>query len=387
MKKIRILGTRGIPAQHGGFETFAEHLALHLTKQDWEVVVYCQEEGQGKTYETTWKGIKLIHIPVKQKRALGTIIFDWKATLHSCKDKNLALVLGYNTAIFSILYRLLGIKSIMNMDGIEWKRHKWSKLEKIWLHFNERCGRWFSNHLIADHPEIKNYLKKETNENKITMIPYGADEIHNADESILTQYGLKKREYAIVIARPEPENSIYEIVHAFSQRKRNIKLVVLGNYDKAENLYKEKVFSAASGEVIFPGAIYDKEQVSALRYHALFYAHGHQVGGTNPSLVEALGAGSPVLAHNNKYNKWVVKESSQFFSSKDECAEKITHLLENKADLEQMRIKSKENFRENFTWLKILSAYEELLSDWAGTEVEVEIKKHTTTNAPYDPKN
>jgi len=206
------------------------------------------------------------------------------------------LTLGYNTAVFCLAYRLKGIANLINMDGIEWRRQKWSTLERVWLYFNERAGCWLGNHLIADHPEIKAHLATRVANSKITMIPYGADRIDNADSGVLAQYGLQPGGYAMVIARPEPENSILEIVAAFSRKPRGMRLVVLGRYD-LEMPYHKQVMDAASAEVMFPGAIYDKATVSALRFHSALYAHGHQVGGTNPSLVEAMGAGSAVLAH------------------------------------------------------------------------------------------
>ena len=168
-----------------------------------------------------------------------------------------------------------------------------------WLYLNERAGCWLGNHLIADHPEIKAHLTTRVADAKITMIPYGADRIDNPDSGVLAQYGLQPGGYAMVIARPEPENSILETVAAFSRKPRGMKLVVLGQYDPQKMLYHKQVRDAASDEVLFPGAIYEKATVSALRFHSAIYAHGHQVGGTNPSLVEAMGAGSAVLAHGN----------------------------------------------------------------------------------------
>ena len=205
------------------------------------------------------------------------------------------------------------------MDGIEWKRDKWTFLERTWLYINERAGCWLGNHLIADHPEIKKHLTTRVSKNKITMIPYGSDEINTPDLTHLKPYDLEPNRYAIVIARPEPENSILEIVTAFSSKKRNKKLVVLGNYDKADPEYSKKVNDAASDEVIFPGAIYDKSVIQALRFYALLYVHGHTVGGTNPSLVEALGAGNAVLAHDNKFNRWVAGEGNKYFKDIKQC--------------------------------------------------------------------
>jgi len=214
-KKLNILGIRGIPAQHGGFETFAEDLSNYLIKQGWEVIVYCQEEGKGDIYETNWKGVKRVHIPVSGAGALSTIIFDFKCMIHSIKSSGLFLVLGYNTAIFITLLRIFGKKSITNMDGIEWKRSKWSFLIKIWFRVNEWFGCKVSNHLVADHPSIKAHLSDIAPSKKISVIPYGAIIVDTANKAVLDKYALKPNEYSILIARPEPENSILEVVSAF----------------------------------------------------------------------------------------------------------------------------------------------------------------------------
>lgn len=359
--KIQILGIRGIPAQHGGFETFAEHFALYLVRKNWDVTVYCQEDGSGPVYEDSWNGVNLIHIPVATQGAKGTMIFDWKSTLLAAGKRVPVLTLGYNTAVFCILYRLKGIKNIINMDGIEWRRGKWSHLERAWLYLNEKAGAWVGNHLVADHPEIKNHLKCFTSDQKVTVIPYCANIIDSANSDVLEQYGLKPNKYAIIIARPEPENSILEAVRAFSKKKRAMTLVVLGKYTPEKNKYHQLVINAASDEVKFVGAIYDPQIVQALRFYARLYIHGHTVGGTNPSLVEALGAKSAVLAHDNRFNRWVAGESSRYFSSEDECARKLDLLLTDDDLILKMKAGSDEQIRNNFTWQKIHSSYENLL--------------------------
>ena len=361
---LRILGTRGIPAQHGGFETFAERLALYLVDKGWEVTVYCQEDDGEQIFEDRWNGVRLVHIPVRQQGARGTIVFDWKSTLHAANEPGLVLTLGYNTAVFCALYRLKGIANLINMDGIEWRRQKWSVLERAWLYLNERMGCWLGNHLIADHPEIKRHLVSRVSESKITMIPYGADRIDVADLAVTAQYGLMPSQYALVIARPEPENSILEIVLAFSRKSYGMKLVVLGQYDYENILYHRQVLDAASDEVVFLGAIYDKQVVSVLRFHSLLYVHGHQVGGTNPSLVEALGAGNPVLAHDNCFNRWVAGSGAQYFIDEQACAEQFDLLLNNQTKLLQMQRESIKRHEEIFTWEKVLGEYEELLKQW-----------------------
>jgi glycosyltransferase involved in cell wall biosynthesis len=363
-KELCILGTRGVPASHGGFETFAERLSLYLTNKGWNITVYCQENGTGKIYESYWNDIKLIHIPVNSSGALSTILFDWKSTLHASRTNALILTLGYNTAIFSILYRLKKNINIINMDGIEWKREKWSVLERTWLFLNERIGCYVGNHLIADHPEIKNHLCKYVHSDKVATIPYGSDNIQNSDNTVLDRYSLKPFEYAIVIARPEPENSILEIVSAFSRKKRQKKLVILGNYDKCNPEYKNKILASASDEILFLGAIYDQDIVNSLRYNALIYIHGHQVGGTNPSLVEALGAKNPVLAHNNKFNRWVAGESNRYFSTISECDSILSEILDDREKLNSMSESSKSIHYEHFMWDTILMSYENLLTEY-----------------------
>ena len=362
-KKINILGTRGIPASHGGFESFAEKLAPYLVEHGWEVVVYCQESGNQPISEDVWNGVRLIKIAVNNEGPLGSFIFDWKSTCHAAKAGGLALTLGYNTAVFCFVHRLKGIKNLINMDGIEWKREKWSMPMKAWFYINEWAGSMLGNHLIADHPQIGKHLQRNAKAEKITVIPYGSDRVEDADPKIIEAYDLLPNNYAIIIARPEPENSIIEIVSAFSQKPRGYKLVVLGKYDQ-EVKYQRETTQVASEEVIFLGAIYDQDIVKALRFHSVLYVHGHRVGGTNPSLVEALGAGNPVLAHDNKFNRWVAGEDQFYFSNEAECAEKFDKLLNNDKDFDHEKNASIKQHQTKFTWEKVLSEYRELFEKW-----------------------
>lgn len=362
--RLTILGTRGIPARHGGFESFAEKLCIFLQAKNWDISIYCQETGGGRITETTWKGIRRIHIPTNDDRALDTILFDWKATRHALKQDGLFLTLGYNTAIFNVMQRIKGQTNVINMDGIEWRRDKWGVIAKTWFWLNERIGCWVGNHLVADHPRIKDHLATRVNADKITMIPYGGDEVLEADVSLLEPYGLEAGRYSIIIARPEPENSFLEMVRAFSSKRRNHHLVVLGNFDPRQNVYHRQVMDAASDEVIFPGAIYETPVVQALRFYCRFYLHGHRVGGTNPSLVEALGAGCAVIAQDNHFNRWVAGEEAAYFANEAACAQLFNQLLTDDARLEKMRAASRREFQARFTWEHILGQYEALLTQW-----------------------
>ena len=361
---LRILGTRGIPAAHGGFETFAEHLALYLVEHGWQVTVYCQEDGPGPVFEDTWKGVRRVRMPVVNGGVVGTIVFDWKSTLHASREKGPILTLGYNTAVFCVVYRLKGLANVINMDGIEWRRQKWGTIAKAWFWLNDWAGCLLGNHLVADHPEIKKHLQTRVDGKKIGTIAYGADAVITADASILKTYGLTENGYAILIARAEPENSIIDIVKAWSRRYRGVKLVVLGKYDFS-HAYQHAARSAAGPEVVFLGAIYEKPVVQALRFFARFYVHGHQVGGTNPSLVESLGAGNAILAHDNPYNRWVAGGGGLYFSGVDDCAAKIDHLLGDAEFLARLKAASRLQHTEHFTWPQILAEYKLLLSGWA----------------------
>ena len=362
-KELVVLGIRGLPAGHGGFETFAEYLCPFLIGKGWSVTVYCQEDGDGVMYESEWQGVKRIHIPVKNEGPLGTIIFDLKSVWHARKNKGLHLTLGYNTACFNIIQRLYGITNVINMDGIEWKRQKWGSVAKTWFWLNERFGCWFGNHLVADHPKIEDHLATRVARKKITMISYGGPDVSEANEAVLADYGLVKNEYAIIIARPEPENSILEVVEAFSAKPRSHKLVVLGKFLDS-NLYHQQVIAAASNDVVFPGAIYEAEKVAALRFYARFYVHGHQVGGTNPSLVEGLAAGCAVIAHDNKFNRWVAGNGAFYFANKAHLSEFLDQDYLNDNFVEQKSAAAKEQFITKFQWDDILAQYETLLTKY-----------------------
>jgi glycosyltransferase involved in cell wall biosynthesis len=358
--KLNILGIRGLPAAHGGFETFAEKLALYLIEKGWSVNVYCQVSDSNTPSVDAWRGIKRTNIYVKGDGAVSTVIFDFKVSTQ-CRDKSgVNLLLGYNTAVFNIVQRLYQQPLVVNMDGIEWRRDKWGLVAKTWFWLNEKLGSYIGNHLVADHPEIKKHLSRNVKQEKITMIPYGADDVRDADISLLDIYQIQAGSYSVIIARPEPENSIFEMVQAFSSKPRNHKLVVLGNFKK-DNPYHERVKNVASSEVLFVGAIYDQAVVSALRFFSRLYLHGHRVGGTNPSLVEAMGAGCAVLAHNNKFNRWVAGDGGSYFDDMEHCAELMDKLFSDDEYVNSLKKQSKARFYEKFTWEQVLQQYEELL--------------------------
>ncbi len=225
---------------------------------------------------------------------------------------------------------------------------------------NERAGCWLGNHLVADHPQIKLHLQALVAEDKITTIAYGADAVTAAPVEPVLGLGLQPGKFLTLIARPEPENSILEVVQGFSSKPRGHELVVLGHYDDSQP-YHRAVRHAAGAEVRFVGGIYDKKVVQALRFHSTAYVHGHQVGGTNPSLVEAMGAGNPVIAHDNPFNRWVAGDGATYFRGADTFSDQLDRLLPDPTRLSALRAQAGLRFDAMFRWSDILDQYESLL--------------------------
>jgi glycosyltransferase involved in cell wall biosynthesis len=360
-KTVRILGTHGVPAAYGGFETAAENVALFLASRGWRVIVYCQLDGTGPIREDTWHELERVLIPIDIEGWRGTSKFDLLSIRHACKSHDLCLTFGYNTAIFNVLQRIKGIPNVVNMDGIEWSRSRWGFFRQAILYTNERIACWVGNHLIADHPEIEKFLLTRAPRRKLTTITYGADPVAERPATAAVSRGLEPGRYLTLICRPIPENSIAELVKGFSRKPRGYKLALLGEYTPDEDHYHRLIVESASDEVVFLGAIYDKAEVEALRFHSAAYLHGHTVGGTNPSLVEAMAAGNPVIAHDNAYNRWVVENGAVYFSTEDDVADRLDEILTSPTRLEQMSAASLRRYEAEFTWERVAGQYEQLL--------------------------
>lgn len=361
MPTVRILGTHGVPAEYGGFETAAENVALFLASRGWRVIVYCQVDGKGHLRKDAWNGLERILIPVGIEGWRGTSKFDLMSIRHAAKFDDLCLTFGYNTAIFNLLQRVKGIPNVINMDGIEWSRSRWGFFRQAILYTNERIACVVGNHLIADHPEIEKFLLTRAPGRKLTTITYGAHPVSDAPVGAVVSRGLEPGRYMTLICRPIPENSILELVRGFSRKPRGYRLALLGEYTPESDPYHHQVLDAASDEVTFLGSIYDRAEVEALRFHSAMYLHGHTVGGTNPSLVEAMAAGNPVIAHDNPYNRWVAEGAAVYFSTEQDVSDQLDQLLASPARLKQMHLASLQRHEEEFTWEHVAGQYEQLL--------------------------
>lgn len=371
---MRILGTHGVPAAYGGFETAAENVALYLGDRGWNVVVYCQLPGDGPIESDDWNGIERISIFEPKDGWRGTSAFDRVSIRHALnfyRRGDVWLTFGYNTAIYDIRPRLRRVPNVINMDGMEWTRKRWGLVKGAILLANERIAGMIGTVLIADHPVIGAYLRRHFGGRRVQTIAYGAHEVIEAPAAPVEELDLVPGRYAMVVCRPIAENSVLEIVSAWSKTHRGMPLVVVGPYGDSDP-YHVQVKAAASDEVRFPGAIFDPDRMRSLRLHAALYLHGHTVGGTNPSLVEAMAAGNAVIAHDNRYNRWVAGPENAYFSEVEDLAGRLDELLADPSARRAMGEASRARFRAEFTWSIIGRQYENALLTALGEQTHVE---------------
>lgn len=323
--------------------------------------MYCQEPGEGPIRTDVWRGIERVLIPVSIEGWRGTSLFDWRSIRHAARHRDVCLTFGYNTAVFNVIQRFRRIPLVINMDGIEWSRARWGLARQTILYVNERIACYVGNELIADHPEIETYLRSRARASKITMITYGADSVTQAPSDVPRGYGLEPGRYLTLICRPIPENSVLELVKGFVARPRGMKLAILGKYDPEADSYHREVMAAADDSVAFLGPVYDAGTVASLRFHSLMYLHGHTVGGTNPSLVEAMAAGNAVLAHDNPYNRWTAGTGAAYFRTASDVADQLDLVLSDRDRIRQMQLASRQRHQEEFTWEHVAGQYEQLL--------------------------
>jgi glycosyltransferase involved in cell wall biosynthesis len=362
MTVVHVLGTHGVPAAYGGFETAAQEVGLFLRDRGWDVIVYCQLPGEGPTTQDQWHGLTRVNIHEPREGWRGTAAFDLTCVRHvlaHAGPDDVCLTFGYNTGIFNVAQRVRGIPTVINMDGMEWTRRRWGLVRQGILLGNERMAGLVGDVLIADHPVISDYLRRHFGSSRVATITYGAHTVDDAPTGPVDELGLTPGDFATMVCRPIPENSCLEIVRAWSRRPRGLPLVVLGDY-QPDDAYHRAVQAAAGDEVRFLGAVHDPVVVGSLRRHSRVYLHGHTVGGTNPSLVEAMAAGNGVVARRNVYNTWVAGDGALYFSDEDELDAQLGTALD-PAEARRLGKLARERFEGEFTWERIGAQYEEAL--------------------------
>lgn len=314
--KILIVGTRGIPNNYGGFEQFAEYLSLSLKKRGHDVIVY---NSHNHPYQSkVWNGVKIIHKfdPEYKLGTTGQFIYDFNC-IRDLKNHNAQIILQLGYTSSSVWWWLLPGKPIVitNMDGLEWKRTKFSKKVQNFLKFAESLAAKHSDYLVADSVGIQNHLKL-TYDLESTYIPYGTDLFEDPMSLVLEKYNLTEYNYDLLIARLEPENNIETILQGFSDSGVDRPFLVIGNHEtKYGNYLKEKF---TDEKIKFLGGIYEKDTLNNLRYYSNIYFHGHSVGGTNPSLLEAMASNALICANNNEFNKYILDDDAYYFDNSDD---------------------------------------------------------------------
>lgn len=363
---LAILGTRGIPARYGGFETFTEELALRLIAKEYSVTVYC-ERIDTNDQPSSWRGINLIYLPIPSCGPLTTILFDLSCLWHARKRFDVVYMLGYGAAPFCFIPRLWGSKVWLNVDGIEWARSKWGWFARQYFKLMECFSMWTPNRVIADAAAIRDHLwRRQRRRPLCSVIPYGAQVVTvPPNTSLLDEWTLTPNDYYLVVCRLEPENHIYEIIQGFSRSTSRKQLVIVGNHQSG-TAYVNALKRIVDTRIRFIGTVFDKAKLQALRYHAWAYCHGHSVGGTNPSLLEALGCANAVLAHDNPFNREVAGESAGYFANTEDFRSLIERFDSGVFDREAMRLVALARIEECYTWEHIISVYLDLLHQDTG---------------------
>ncbi|MBA3025022.1 MAG: glycosyltransferase family 1 protein [Sulfurimonas sp.] len=356
MKKISIIGTVGIPAKYGGFETLTEYLTKNLHDK-YELTVFCS----GKSYSQkldNYNGAKLEYINL-HANGVQSIPYDIISIFKSLRFADTLLILGVSGCIVLPFVRLFSKKHIVvNIDGLEWKRDKWGKGAKWFLKFSEKLAVKYADVVVADNKVIQEYVMSEYGVQS-ELIAYGADHVTKEllSDELKVKYPFLGSRYAFKVCRIEPENNIHLILDAFSEYKL-LNIVMIGNWKNSEygRELKEKYSSFENIFLLDP--IYEQNSLNQIRSNCYLYMHGHSAGGTNPSLVEAMYLGLPILAYGVQYNRETTEGKALYFDDKDG----LVKLLEN-IDEEQLQIVAHDMFvvaKENYVWEKIAKQYAEL---------------------------
>jgi len=359
--KVAIVGTRGIPARYGGFETFAQELSKRLQSDECKVVVFCEQtENPLPEYE----GVELRYSKYRKSEHPLLFYFDciWQAT----RSTDVLLVTGTGGAFFCWVPKLARKFLITNVDGVESRRGKWSAPKRLFIKMTEYVSVRFSDRVIADSLAIKRYVLKEHSvpNKRVAVIEYGATQnMGAANHSAIGKYGLMANGYFLVVARLEPENNVLEIIQGFLASQSTRSLIVVGGLNDSAYVSRVKEVSRNSaGRIRLIGAIYDRAELDALRFFCYAYLHGHSVGGTNPSLLEALAAGNIAICHNNEFNREVTENRMYYFGSADDLARLINEIeslprnvLDERKDYARSRVTS------YYNWDRIADEHRKLI--------------------------
>ncbi len=368
-RSIAIVGSRGIPARYGGFETFAEHLSRDLTQRGHRVVVTC-ERTPGATAEdlpARAGAVELRHVLAPRLGPLSTIVHDALCLWRLRRTTDVVYLLGYGAAFAAWLPRWWGREVWINPDGVEWARAKWGAVGRLWFRWMEWCAMRAAHVVVADAGALGAHLRGRhpRARARIVEIAYGAERGTDTSAATVRAHGLVADGYLLIVCRPEPENHVVELIEGYATAAVSMPLVVIGDTAR-DTPYCRRVRAAAEAAgpgVRLLGPEYDRRRLTDLRAHCRAYLHGHSVGGTNPSLLEALAAGNAVVAHDNAFNREVLAGvPSAWFVNRDGVAAAIHRIAAaSAADLAVRRQAARQRVATAYGWTQIGDRYHALL--------------------------
>lgn len=359
------MGTRGVPASYGGFETAVEEIGKRLAARGHDVTVYCRNPGQTIT---EFEGMRLVNLPAIRHRMAETLSHTSLSVVRAIvKDKpDVALVLNAGNAPLIRPLRAAGIPVAVHLDGLESRREKWRGAGARYYRWAEKSAVRHANVVVADAQAIAQHVQS-TYGRTAEVIVYGADVIDPGADR-LGELGLVRRDYHLIVARLEPENHVLEAVHGYRVSEETRPLVVVGSAPYSQ-WYTDKVHAAADADprIRFLGGVYDRELLDQLYANSRTYLHGHSVGGTNPSLLRAMGAGAPVLAFDCEFNREVTDDRALFWSNADQLTHIFDEIAEGELDehLVELADSGKQRVAEAYQWDAVADAYEQMLENLA----------------------
>jgi glycosyltransferase involved in cell wall biosynthesis len=356
---IAMVGTRGVPAAYGGFETAIEEVGRRLVARGHDVVVYTRGSARR---EKEYLGMRVVHLPAVPVKQIETLSHTGLSVLHLMSRRRPDATFVFNAANspFLPLLRLRRAPVALHMDGLEWRRSKWGPRGKAYYRRAEQFGVRTADALISDAPGIADYYRHQFDV-PTELIRYGAPILETVTDGRIEELGLSPDGYHLVVARFEPENHVLEIVEGYRRSAAILPLVVVGSAPYSSD-YTQRIQQAAAGDprIRLVGGVYDQELLDALYFHALTYDHGHSVGGTNPSLLRAMGAATAVIAFEVPFNREVLDGEGWYFSTPDDVARAFEAAESDAARTRGLGATAQQRAREAFRWEDVTDAYENL---------------------------
>jgi glycosyltransferase involved in cell wall biosynthesis len=369
--RIAILGTRGIPASYGGFETFAEHLSTRLVARGHEVTVYCRAHYVSPR-QLEYHGVRLKVLPTIRHKYFDTVVHTFLSAIHAVSGRyDAALICNCANAPFSPILRLTGTPVAINVDGLEHKRKKWGWLGRGYYRFAEYLSTLLPNEMVTDAHVIQDYYLTRHN-TPSTMIAYGSEVERRLDRDAVRRWRVEPNRYVLYVSRLEPENNAHLVIEAFKKVRTAYRLLIVGDAPYAEH-YINSLKARARGDkrIIFTGFVFGQDY-RALQQNAYCYVHATEVGGTHPALLEAMGYGNCVLTLATPENIEVVGEAGVPYIDEFDLAEKLQRVLRDGSLVQAYRNRAQQRVQSRYDWNTVVDQYEQLFARMSCQDISSE---------------